>query len=108
MGKKAKAKAKEKRAARKRAIKQANKAKYAKWRELGMNQKSKRARNNSKKKKVNTMKGINPQSKPTVPTLRKRGKVLSITETRKYLVKLYPDKAPKPEKRGGTKGKARA
>lgn len=51
-GKGAKSRARDKRAARKRGIKMANKAKYAEWRRVGQNTKSNRAKQQSKKKKL--------------------------------------------------------
>jgi len=51
MSKKSKATAKQKRLVKKRAIKFANKAKYAEMKRLGQNSKSKRSRNQSKQNK---------------------------------------------------------
>jgi hypothetical protein len=52
MGKKARAKSKERRLKEKRARKAANRARYEKWRDMGQNSKSKRARAGSKKRQL--------------------------------------------------------
>lgn len=55
MGRAAKTRAKEKRAKEKRGRKAAKKAQYEAWRDQGINNKSKRARLNSKRKKKTVM-----------------------------------------------------
>lgn len=52
MGKGAKSRARAQRAARKRMMKNSNKAKYESWKREGMNTKSKRAKLHSKRKKM--------------------------------------------------------